>query len=124
MKLGLLLAFFLIEASQKPNSESALPASMLPWLVALPIMDAVSVMFFRWYKKRPIMAGDRTHLHHCFIDAGWSGRKTLLLILLISVLLSGVGLQLFSIWWSYLWHIFLHYHCRLYRDEKYLPAKN
>ena len=96
MKLGLLLAFFLIEASQKPNSENALPASMLPWLVALPIMDAVSVMFFRWYKKRPIMAGDRTHLHHCFIDAGWSGRKTLLLILLISVLLSGVGLQLFQ----------------------------
>ena len=51
MKLGLLLAFFLIEASQKPNSENALPASMLPWLVALPIMDAVSVMFFRWYKN-------------------------------------------------------------------------
>lgn len=96
MKLGLLISFFLIEVSQKPNAEGALPASMVPWVVALPLIDTVAVIALRLYKKRPIMAGDRTHLHHCLIDAGWSSRKALSLILLSSVLLFGVGLQTFN----------------------------
>ena len=56
MMLGLFLAFVLIQTSQRPPLVSVLSSSMMPWVVAIPVLDA---QFFAhaWSGKSPYACG-------------------------------------------------------------------
>jgi undecaprenyl-phosphate alpha-N-acetylglucosaminyl 1-phosphatetransferase len=94
MMLGLFLAFVLIQTSQRPPLTSTLPASIVPWALAVPVLDAISVMACRLRRGKSPMQADRTHLHHCLIDSGLSERLVLLFILAVSILLFACGILL------------------------------
>ena len=88
MLVGLMIGTALIGASQEtarfagsPN----IPASLCLWLIALPITDMVSIIIRRLVSGRSPMAPDRTHLHHKIMEAGFSTRRTLLVMILSSV---------------------------------------
>lgn len=87
--LGLLLAWSLITLSQAPHG--ALPPAAAPWFVAVPLLDAVSVMLRRAVAGHSPLRGDRAHLHHLLTRCGCGARTLFLLVAGASALGAGVG---------------------------------
>ncbi len=74
---ALLLGFVLATLSvQGLLKTAALATLVLPLLVlAIPILDTSFVIAKRLKYRRPLWLGDRTHLHHRFVDIGFSQRR-------------------------------------------------
>ncbi len=54
--------------------------------LALPILDTAFAMLRRFLTKKPIMQADRGHLHHRLVDRGYSHRKTVILLYIVSII--------------------------------------
>ena len=89
MFLGFVLAWLLIQLSQGEDRLLA-PVTAL-WVMALPLMDTVSVMLRRIGASRSPFAADREHLHHLLLAAGFSPKRTLALILGLALLAAAAG---------------------------------
>ncbi len=74
---ALLLGFVLATTSvQGLLKTAALATLVLPLLVlAIPIIDTSFVVAKRLKYRQPLWLGDRTHLHHRFVDIGFSQRR-------------------------------------------------
>lgn len=90
MFLGFSLAWFAVSLTQGETRAIA-PVTAL-WILALPLMDTVSVMVRRMLKGLSPFAPDREHFHHIFLVAGYGARSTVLIMLGISLTLGVVGL--------------------------------
>jgi UDP-GlcNAc:undecaprenyl-phosphate GlcNAc-1-phosphate transferase len=84
--LGFAVAWFAIDLTQQPVKPFA-PITAV-WILALPILDTVSLMLRRILKGRSPFEPDRDHLHHIFLRAGFSVSQTVILIVLASVVLA------------------------------------
>jgi UDP-GlcNAc:undecaprenyl-phosphate GlcNAc-1-phosphate transferase len=75
---ALLLGFTLAAVSvQGLSKTAALTALVLPLLVlAVPLIDTSFVVAKRIKHKRPVYVADRTHLHHRFVNIGFSQRRS------------------------------------------------
>jgi UDP-GlcNAc:undecaprenyl-phosphate GlcNAc-1-phosphate transferase len=76
-------------------SGSKLATTLL--VVGLPVLDVLVVIGRRWYQGKPIMKGDRSHLHHALLDAGLSPRLTVLVYMSVASLF-GVTTLIFASW--------------------------
>jgi len=88
MLIGLLVAVALIGASQatgRLGRNPTIPASLCLWLIAIPLTDIISIIVRRLAGGHSPMAPDRTHIHHKIMEAGFSARRTLLIMILSSV---------------------------------------
>jgi undecaprenyl-phosphate alpha-N-acetylglucosaminyl 1-phosphatetransferase/UDP-N-acetylglucosamine 2-epimerase len=92
MLLGFLLAWSLIYLSHE-NVGRIAPVHVL-WCVALPVMDTFAVMYRRFRKGLSPFKPDRQHLHHLLLDAGFSPRGVLLMIVVASSFLAAFGYAL------------------------------
>lgn len=90
--IGFLLAWSLIYLSHR-NVARLAPVDVL-WCIALPIMDTLAVMYRRARKGLSPFRPDRQHLHHLMLDAGFSAREALALIVGAGSLLAGAGYAL------------------------------
>lgn len=91
MFIGLTIVWLLVIATQQHHAVGPIKPVTALWLVALPIMDIVTVMGRRLIAgQSPIQAG-RDHIHHCFLRAGFSARHTLILLLLFTLSMQIVG---------------------------------
>lgn len=70
MLLGFIIAWTAVRLSQSPDH----PVSPVlgPWTIALPLIDCCSLILRRLRQGRSPFAGDREHLHHLLLDAGYS----------------------------------------------------
>ena len=89
--LGFLVAFALIAGSQDP-SFGLKPVTAL-WLVAIPLLDCLGLIIKRLNRGVGPFDADRDHLHHRFMDAGYSAKKTLLIIVFIASVVSLFGIM-------------------------------
>ena len=65
-------------------------------LASFPIFDTIAAIWRRIRDKRPIMSPDKMHLHHKFLNLGYTQKQTLFIILGIQVLLCAcVSLSIF-----------------------------
>jgi len=64
-------------------------------MLGVPISDTFFAIVRRIRTKQPIMAPDKSHLHHCLLRVGFSHRQTVLVIYGIAILF-GVAAILFS----------------------------
>jgi UDP-GlcNAc:undecaprenyl-phosphate/decaprenyl-phosphate GlcNAc-1-phosphate transferase len=88
--LGFILASVSIQGLLKTASTVVL---VLPLLVlAVPIIDTSFVVARRLKHKRPIYAADRSHLHHRFLNIGFSQRRAAATMWLWCVSLAGAAL--------------------------------
>ena len=94
MMLGMFLAYVLIKTSQRPPLISTLPASIMPWVIAVPVLDMAAVSFRRMLKGQSPVRADRTHLHHRLMDIGYTARQTLVFMLILSFVLFIFGILL------------------------------
>jgi UDP-GlcNAc:undecaprenyl-phosphate GlcNAc-1-phosphate transferase len=90
MLLGLIIAWFLIVASQNDTPDFK-PVTAL-WIIAIPLIDMTSVMLKRLRQGRSMLEADREHLHHKLMDAGMSSRQALIIIVFFAIILVGLGL--------------------------------
>ncbi|CBL44631.1 putative undecaprenyl-phosphate alpha-N-acetylglucosaminyl 1-phosphate transferase [gamma proteobacterium HdN1] len=88
--LGFSIAWLLIQGSQG-NQTSFRPVTAL-WLIAIPLVDMITVMLSRILKGKSPFSADRIHLHHLLLDAGFTQRQTLRRIVLLASILATIGL--------------------------------
>tara|TARA_B110000438_G_C15723655_1_gene610981 strand:- start:278 stop:1228 length:951 start_codon:yes stop_codon:yes gene_type:complete len=89
MLLGFTIGWLLIYCTH-PDVNLFHPVLTL-WCVSLPTLDLLSVFTRRVLKKINPFQPDRRHIHHILISKGCSNNKTLLILVLISILNSLIG---------------------------------
>lgn len=96
MTLGIVIAWFCIELAQAGAKAPVSPVA-IGWIIALPVMDTVSLMLRRILKGRSPFIADHEHLHHLFIRAGYSTGQASWALAGIAFSLGGIGV-LFSLY--------------------------
>lgn len=88
LTLGYILSFFVIRfCMYEPNSIMQVQGS--PVLIAfsvlmVPCLDVVRVVLRRARNRKPLFLPDKTHIHHKFLDMGFSPRRALITIQIMS----------------------------------------
>lgn len=80
MFMGLSIGVLIVYGSQQPLA--AFSPSVSLWLIFLPLVDMLTIMYRRIKRGRSPMAADRTHLHHIIMRAGFSPKSTLTIMFL------------------------------------------
>jgi len=61
-------------------------------ILAVPLGDLVWVVILRWRMGKPFYVGDKNHLSHRLVNAGFSQTKAVILIWLLAAALGAVTL--------------------------------
>jgi UDP-GlcNAc:undecaprenyl-phosphate/decaprenyl-phosphate GlcNAc-1-phosphate transferase len=85
--LGAAIAYLIIRLS----THTHIAFSVLLWIVAIPVIDTLSLIVRRLYAGRSPLAADRSHLHHLLLDRSISPRATTNVILAASALCGAIG---------------------------------
>jgi UDP-GlcNAc:undecaprenyl-phosphate GlcNAc-1-phosphate transferase len=91
---ALLLGFVLATESVQGLLKTATLATLvLPLLVlAIPILDTSFVVAKRLKYRKPVWLADRTHLHHRFVEIGFSQRRAVVYLYAWCITLAGAAL--------------------------------
>lgn len=77
------------------QSTQGVAAPMTPvtalWLIAIPLMDMIAIMYRRLRKGMSPFSPDRQHIHHLIMRAGFSPRQAFVLITLAAAMLAAIG---------------------------------
>jgi UDP-GlcNAc:undecaprenyl-phosphate GlcNAc-1-phosphate transferase len=90
--MGFLVAWLCIYFSQQTIFNFQ-PITAL-WLVFIPVVDCLKVIFNRFKNKKNLSSSDRDHIHFILSSRNFSTKKTLLLILFITFSFSSFGILL------------------------------
>lgn len=90
MFIGLSVIWFLMVSTQA--SEPAFRPVTALWIIAVPLMDMMAIIFRRARKGLSPFKADRDHLHHIFMRVGFSPRRSLSAILLFAIVMSTIGI--------------------------------
>lgn len=88
--IGFTAIWLLLESTQGPNHPIK-PVTAL-WIIAIPLMDMVAIMYRRLRKGMSPFSPDRQHIHHLIMRAGFTSRQAFILITLAAALLAAVGI--------------------------------
>lgn len=86
--LGAALAYLILGLSSTEGGPT-LPA--LVWLVAIPVIDTLSLIVRRIAAGRSPFSADRWHLHHLLLDLGLSHERVTLVISVAAFVCGGIG---------------------------------
>ncbi len=87
--IGFTIIWILLQTTQGPI-HSISPVTAL-WIIAIPLMDMVAIMFRRLRKGMSPFSPDRQHIHHLIMRAGFTSRQAFVLITLAASLLASIG---------------------------------
>lgn len=90
MLLGFILAWLLVDLSQKPNP-AITPVTAI-WLFSIPLLDTLTVMLRRISLGQSPFMPDRYHLHHLFQKSGFFVTEITYTITFLHLLLGAIGL--------------------------------
>lgn len=83
--LGFTLSVIAIQGTMKSYAAISIAIPLL--VLGLPLFDTLFAIVRRIFNRKPIMQGDRSHLHHRLIDMGLSQRQSVLIMYLASATL-------------------------------------
>ena len=90
--IGFFLCWHLIKYSN--GSEMIFRPIFAVWIIALPIMDTISVMIRRLMRNESPFHPGKDHVHHILIDIGFSRKSSLLILSIFSIALAAIGILL------------------------------
>ncbi|RJT19538.1 UDP-N-acetylglucosamine--undecaprenyl-phosphate N-acetylglucosaminephosphotransferase [Buttiauxella izardii] len=95
--IGFTLIWMLLQTTQG-NAHPVSPVTAL-WILAIPLMDMIAIMYRRLRKGLSPFSADRQHIHHLIMRAGFTSRQAFALITLAAALLASIGViaEYFSI---------------------------
>lgn len=85
---------FIVGSQHHLSAQWVLEPVTTLFLIALPLMDIITVMVRRIKQKRSPCQADRQHIHHLFEKAGYSGRQTLVWLTLLMLAIATLGIVL------------------------------
>ncbi len=88
--LGFVLAWLAVRLSQ--GAHQAITPIAAVWILAVPLLDAVTVMLRRVIDGRSPFSADRYHLHHILQDHGLTVNQALVTIVTVGIFFGAVGL--------------------------------
>jgi UDP-GlcNAc:undecaprenyl-phosphate GlcNAc-1-phosphate transferase len=89
--IGYVLASLtLLERYVTHASSTLFPVLMPVMVLAVPLVDTATVMFIRWWERRPLYVGDARHLSHRLVSLGFHQRSAVLILYLLTFSL-GLG---------------------------------
>lgn len=88
--IGFTVIWILLEATQG-DMHSISPVTAL-WIIAIPLMDMVAIMYRRLRKGMSPFSPDRQHIHHLIMRSGFTSRQAFVLITLAAIFLAVVGI--------------------------------
>ena len=105
LTLGYILSFFVIKYSMYTGSIPTEEILGSPLLVSfsvllVPSLDVVRVVLRRARNGKPLFLPDKTHIHHKFLDMGFSPRQALITIQLMSASLCAFTLVTVHSGWN------------------------
>lgn len=80
----------ILEHYVSPASSSLFPVLLPPMVLAVPLLDTLSVIAIRISERRPIYRGDRCHLSHRLVAAGLAEPQAVKILFLLTLAL-GIG---------------------------------
>ncbi len=83
--------FICIEYSQNINHSSYINPVTTLWLVAIPLIDCITVLTSRILKGIMPFRPGRDHLHHKLLNLGIKPKKILIIFILLSLCMAGIG---------------------------------
>ncbi len=92
--LGFAVAFICIEYSQNVNHTSYINPVTALWLVAIPLIDCVTVLISRILNGIMPFRPGRDHLHHKLLNIGIKPKKILLIFIFVSSFLALIGFSI------------------------------
>lgn len=97
LTLGYILAFLAIayannNPERAPYSEGAIVVAFSTLIV--PMFDVIRVILVRARNHKSLFNADRNHIHHKFLDMGFSSRKAMIYILAIALFFSSLNIIL------------------------------
>ncbi|PKH19613.1 undecaprenyl-phosphate alpha-N-acetylglucosaminyl 1-phosphate transferase [Enterobacterales bacterium CwR94] len=87
--IGFTIIWILLETTQG-KTHPITPVTAL-WLIAIPLMDMVAIMYRRLRKGMSPFSADRQHIHHLIMRAGFTPGQAFVLITLAAAILAGIG---------------------------------
>lgn len=72
-------AIWLLLQSSQGKAHSINPVTAL-WIIAIPLMDMIAIMYRRLRKGMSPFSPDRQHIHHLIMRAGFTPRQAFVLI--------------------------------------------
>ncbi|WP_034461715.1 UDP-N-acetylglucosamine--undecaprenyl-phosphate N-acetylglucosaminephosphotransferase [Buttiauxella noackiae] len=87
--IGFTLIWMLLQTTQG-SSHPINPVTAL-WIIAIPLMDMIAIMYRRLRKGLSPFSADRQHIHHLIMRAGFTSRQAFTLITLAAALLASIG---------------------------------
>ncbi len=87
--LGFALSFMAISLTQ--SGDANIPPVIVLLVLAVPIADTLTVMIKRIVAGKSPFMPDKTHLHHTLILAGYDGKKSVGMIVLLCLIFSVIG---------------------------------
>lgn len=73
------------------SGEPAIAFPVLLWVVAVPVIDTLSLIIRRMAARRSPFSADRQHLHHLLMDAGLSCGQTAMAVMALNLLAGAVA---------------------------------
>lgn len=89
--LGYMIAVLSIVGGTR-KAETAIALFVPVVALGVPILDTSIAIVRRWYKRLPISSPDRDHIHHVLVKMGYSNRRAVLTLYLISLLFGAAAL--------------------------------
>jgi len=87
--IGFTVIWILLETTQGKTHPIS-PVTAL-WIIAIPLMDMIAIMYRRLRKGMSPFSADRQHIHHLIMRAGFTSRQAFVLITLAAALLAAIG---------------------------------
>lgn len=87
--IGFTIIFLLLQSTQGWGHPMN-PVTAL-WIIGMPLMDMIAIMYRRMRKGMSPFAPDRQHLHHLIMRSGFSSRQAFILITFSAALLAFFG---------------------------------
>lgn len=89
---SLFLGFILASLSILGFKQAAVVSLLIPILIlGVPLSDTFFAIMRRYLNKSPISAPDKSHLHHCLLQLGFSHRNTVFIIYFISIIFGAIA---------------------------------
>ena len=87
--IGFTVIWILLETTQGQTHPIS-PVTAL-WIIAIPLMDMIAIMYRRLRKGMSPFSPDRQHIHHLIMRAGFTSRQAFVLITTAAALLAAIG---------------------------------
>lgn len=95
MFLGFTFAWLVIRLSQgSPDMEAQFTPVTALFILGIPLVDMLATITRRIKKRQNPLKPDRTHVHHILLDAGFTPRQTLAIIVVVGALFHAIGIAM------------------------------